>query len=81
LGGKIDEAHYASLEGYIAARVMVEGLRRAGPNLTRVGFLGALEGLRRFDLGDFVVDFGNGRHIGSSFVDLSMIRGNGLFVQ
>jgi ABC-type branched-subunit amino acid transport system substrate-binding protein len=81
LGGKADEAHYASLEGYIAARVMVEGLRRAGQNLTRVGFLGALEGLRRFDLGDFVVDFGNGRHVGSDFVDLSMIRSNGQFVQ
>lgn len=81
LGGKADEAHYASLEGYIAARVTVEGLRRAGQKLSRSAFLGALEGVRRFDLGDFVVDFGNGRHVGSNFVDLSMIRGNGQFVQ
>lgn len=81
LGGNADEAHYASLEGYIAARVMVEGLRRAGRNLTRSALLGALDGMRRFDLGDFVVDYANGKRVGSTFVDLSMIRGNGQFVQ
>lgn len=81
LGGKADEAHYASLEGYIAARVMVEGLRRAGRNLTRNALLGALEGMRRFDLGDFIVDYANGKRVGSTFVDLSMIRGSGQFVQ
>jgi acyl-CoA hydrolase/ABC-type branched-subunit amino acid transport system substrate-binding protein len=32
--------------GYAAAQLVVEGLRRAGPNLTREGFVSALEGLR-----------------------------------
>lgn len=81
LASKGEEPHYASLEGFVAARVMVEGLRRAGQNPTRSSLLGALDGLRRFDLGDFVVDYGNGRHVGSTFVDLSMIRGNGQFIQ
>jgi ABC-type branched-subunit amino acid transport system substrate-binding protein len=81
LGGKPEDAHYASLEGYIAGRVMVEGLRRAGKNLTRSGLISALEGMQQFDLGDFIVDYRNGRHVGSSFIDLSMIRGNGQFVQ
>lgn len=81
LGGKPEDAHYASLEGYMAGRVMVEGLRRAGKNLTRSGLISALEGLQHLDLGDFIVDYRNGRHVGSSFIDLSMIRGNGQFVQ
>jgi len=32
--------------GYAAAQMVVEGLRRAGPELTRDGFITALEGLR-----------------------------------
>jgi len=32
--------------GYAAAQLVVEGLRRAGPQLTRAGFLAALEGIR-----------------------------------
>lgn len=81
LGGKPEDAHYASLEGYMAGRVMVEGLRRAGKNLTRSSLISALEGMQHLDLGDFIVDYRNGRHVGSSFIDLSMIRGNGQFVQ
>ena len=32
--------------GYAAGQLVVEGLRRAGPDLTRAGFVAALEGLR-----------------------------------
>jgi acyl-CoA hydrolase/ABC-type branched-subunit amino acid transport system substrate-binding protein len=32
--------------GYAAAQLVVEGLRRAGPELTRPGFIAALEGIR-----------------------------------
>lgn len=39
------------LEGYINARILVEGLRRAGPDLTREGFVRALESLRDYPLG------------------------------
>jgi ABC-type branched-subunit amino acid transport system substrate-binding protein len=42
---------YPGLEGFINARVIVEALRRAGPNPTRVAFRRALESLRGLDLG------------------------------
>jgi len=42
---------FISLEGFINAKVIVEGLRRAGPNPTRGGFRQALESLRSLDLG------------------------------
>lgn len=75
------EAHYVSLEGYIAARLLVDALRRTGKNPTRSGLLSTLGETRLLDLGDFVIDYSNGRHIGSTHVDLSMIRSNGQFMQ
>ncbi|MGH7278397.1 MAG: ABC transporter substrate-binding protein, partial [Candidatus Rokuibacteriota bacterium] len=42
---------FISLEGFINAKVIVEGLRRAGPAPTRAGLRAALESLRNFDLG------------------------------
>ncbi|MCU0990024.1 MAG: ABC transporter substrate-binding protein, partial [Xanthomonadales bacterium] len=42
---------YASFEGYLAARVLVEGLKRAGKALNREKLVGALESMREYDLG------------------------------
>lgn len=81
LGSKAEEAHHASLEGYIAARVLVEAIRRAGKDLTRSKFLSALESIRRLDLGEYLIDFGNARHVGSTYVDLSILRTGGQFLQ
>ena len=46
-----------SLEGYIAAKVLVEGLKRSGANPNRQSLLAALEGMRSVDLGGFVINF------------------------
>jgi ABC-type branched-subunit amino acid transport system substrate-binding protein len=64
---------FGSLEGYIAARVFVEGLRRAGREPTREGFISALETLREYDLGGFLVTYAPADHNGSRFVDLTVI--------
>ncbi len=69
--------NYSSMEGYVAAKVFVEGLRRAGNNPSREALVNALEGLNRFDLGGFQVSFSAKDHRGSSFVDLSMLTGDG----
>ncbi len=45
------ELGFVSLEGYIAAKIFVEGLRRAGPNPTREGLIDALERLRDLEVG------------------------------
>ncbi len=56
---------FIGLEGFINAKVIVEGLRRAGPNPTRLGFRQALESLRSFDLGiGSPLTFGAERHQG-----------------
>jgi branched-chain amino acid transport system substrate-binding protein len=70
---------YAAMEAYASARVLVEGLRRAGPNLTRDGFVQALESLRHFDLGGFEIDFSATKRTGSRYVELSILTDAGRY--
>lgn len=70
-------ANFASLEGYIVARIVGEGLRRAGKDPQRKDLVRGLESLRRADVGGFMVDFGPGQREGSRFVDLSLIGSDG----
>ncbi|HYE41248.1 MAG TPA: ABC transporter substrate-binding protein [Ramlibacter sp.] len=68
----------AMLEGYAAAKVLVEGLRRAGPNPTRAKLQAALEGLK-FDIGGLEVSYGPDDRTGLDFADLSIIGQDGKF--
>lgn len=77
LGIDAARANFASLEGYIVARVVAEGLRRAGRDPGRRELVRGLESLRRYDLGGFLVDFGPGQREGSRYVDLSLVGGDG----
>ena len=72
---------YAGMEAYCAVKVLVEGLRRSGRDLTRKRFVEALDGMRKVDLGDMVVDYAPNHHTGSTFVELTMIGANGNFVR
>lgn len=67
------EFAYTSLESYIAAKVLVEGLRRAGPQPTREKVLAALDAVKDYDVGGYMVSFSPTNHNGSSFVALSIL--------
>ena len=67
---------YTVLEGYIAAKVMAEGLRRAGPQLTREKLVSALASLQKYDVGNFVVDYSKNR-LGSHFVEVTIVGSSG----
>lgn len=71
---------FTSLEGYIAARTLAEGLRRAGPAATRESLVRALESIQDFDLGDYFINFSAKSHNGSRFVDLTIVSKEGLFL-
>lgn len=75
LGDKF-EPNYSSMEGYVAARTLAEGLRRGG-STNPDALIGALESLRDFNLGGFFVDFGPNKHAGSRFVDLTILTADG----
>jgi len=59
--------------------VLVEGLKRSGKDLTRAGFIKAMEGIRDLDLGDYLVSYSPTNHNGSKYVDITVINKNGVF--
>jgi ABC-type branched-subunit amino acid transport system substrate-binding protein len=75
------EPGFGSLEGYIAAKVVVEALRKAGSNPTRTSFIKAMESLQPYDLGGYTVHFSPSNHNGSTYVDLTMITSDQKFVR
>ncbi|MBS0340349.1 MAG: ABC transporter substrate-binding protein [Proteobacteria bacterium] len=76
--GSGNNINYSSLEGYLAAKVLAEGLRRApGRGASRDGLIGGLESIERQQFGGFDVSFSPKNHVASKFVELSMITGDG----
>jgi branched-chain amino acid transport system substrate-binding protein len=71
------QPNYSSIEGYIAGRVLLEGLRRAGSAVSPEALITGLESMQNFDLGGFFVDFGPRKRVGSSYVDLTILDGTG----
>lgn len=70
----VNELSPASLEGFASAKVLVEGLRRAGPKPTRARVVAALETIRQYDLGGGLeVSYSATDHSGIDFADLSII--------
>ena len=76
-GGNKVQANFSSMEGYMAARLFSEGIRRAGARPTRDTLITGLESLTDFSLGGFNVSFGPNDHVASSFVEVSMLTGDG----
>jgi branched-chain amino acid transport system substrate-binding protein len=71
------QPNYSSIEGYIAGRVVLEGLRRAGASINRETLISGLESIRNLDFGGFFVDFGPNKRVGSTYVDLTILDGAG----
>ncbi len=66
-----------SLESFIAAKMLVEALRRAGPKEpTRESLANALDGMSSFDAGGYTVSFAPNNHNGSSFSEMTVIDKN-----
>ncbi|OGB17606.1 MAG: ABC transporter permease [Burkholderiales bacterium RIFCSPLOWO2_12_67_14] len=69
--------NYSGMEGFVAAKVLVEALKRAGRGVTREGFIDAIDGMKNVNLGGFPVDFGPQKHTGSRFVELTLLTEDG----
>jgi branched-chain amino acid transport system substrate-binding protein len=72
---------YAAMEGFVSAKVLVEGLKRAGRNLSREGFINALESMGHHDLGGMMLSYGPNNHSGSDYVELAIIDKYGRFIR
>lgn len=74
------EPSYHGLDAYVEATVLIEGLRRAGRDLTRAALVNALESMHDFDTGGVVVRYGRGNRTGSTYVDIVMLGREGRLV-
>ena len=66
------------LEGYVSARVLVEGLKRGGAAGSEQ-LVRSLRNMGPLDLGGFVIDFSK-RNVGSPFVDIGVVSVGGRLI-
>lgn len=67
----------SQFEGFVHAKLLVEGLRRAGRNLTTESFIKAMEGAGEIGFGRFVAKYSRESHNGSTYVELAIIDNAG----
>ena len=72
--------NFSALEGFLSAKVLVEGLKRTGRDLNREKFVDTMERMD-VDLGGFHVAYSPKNHAGSKFVDLTIIARDGKFLR
>jgi branched-chain amino acid transport system substrate-binding protein len=66
-----------SLEGYMNAAVLAEGLRRAGGSPTRASVMAGMASIENFDLGGVKINYGRTNREGGQFVDVAVIGSRG----
>jgi branched-chain amino acid transport system substrate-binding protein len=76
-GGNKVQPNFSSMEGFLAAKLFTEGLRRAGSRVTRDSFISGMEAIGEQSFGGFSVSLGPNDHVASSFAELSMLTGDG----
>jgi branched-chain amino acid transport system substrate-binding protein len=69
---KNEQLSYTSLEGFLAAKIAVEALKRGG-DASREAFMKSLETMKDVNWGGFRVSFSTNDHNASSFVELTVL--------
>ena len=75
----LTEISPAMLEGFAGAKVLVEGLRRAGNKPSSESLTQALESMNNYDLGGLRLGYSATDHTGLDYADLSIIGKDGKF--
>jgi ABC-type branched-subunit amino acid transport system substrate-binding protein len=73
-----EQPGFVSLEGFVDAMVLVEGIKRAGSDVTREGLIRAIESIHQLDVGlgpQLKLDFSARDHAGLKAVIPTVIRG------
>lgn len=78
----IKKFSYLGLEGYIAAKVLTEGLNRAGHKITREKLIAALESVndKNYSNAGYQINFSHSNHRGSTYVDMTTVSKEGTIV-
>ncbi|WP_138513752.1 ABC transporter substrate-binding protein [Rhodoferax bucti] len=71
------QANFSSMEGYLSAKVLAEGLRRSGGKGGADALISAMESINGQPFGGFNVNFSKTDHVASTFVEMTMLTGDG----
>lgn len=71
---------YAGIQGFLTAKVFVEGLRRAGRGLSREKLISSLESMNKVDIDGYQISFSPTNHHGSKYVDITVLGKDGRFM-
>jgi hypothetical protein len=66
--------------GWLGAKFIHEAIRRAGPGVDRARLVETINGIGRFDLGDFTLSYAADSRQGSRLVELTLIGRDGRFL-
>jgi branched-chain amino acid transport system substrate-binding protein len=80
-GATTEASSAAGLEGYVSAVVLVEGLRKAGNDISRTSVINGLESIKSLDLGGMKVGYSGTDHEGSDYVEFLIISKSGQLLQ
>lgn len=69
--------NYTNFEQFLGAKVLVEGVRRAGAKPTRAKVMKALESMNDFDLGGVNVGYSPTNRVGARYVEVTVIGSTG----
>jgi branched-chain amino acid transport system substrate-binding protein len=72
---------YASMESFIGAKILVEAIKRTGADPTRQKVISQLNKMDSYDLGGFRVKFSPESHVGSRFVEVTVIGRDGRLIR
>lgn len=75
------ELSYTSLEEFIAAKVLVEGIRRAGAKPTPEKVLASLSSMSSYNAGGLQLSYSKTNRVGGKFVELTVINRYGRLIQ
>ena len=70
--------NFVSLEGFVDAMVLADGIKRAGKGLTREGLIRSIESIHDMDIGlgpQLKLDYGPKEHKGFDHVIPTVVRG------
>lgn len=67
----------SQFEGFVHARLLIEGLKRAGRDLNTTSFINAMEGAGEIAFGRFTTQYSPKSHNGSNYVELAIITSEG----
>jgi branched-chain amino acid transport system substrate-binding protein len=71
------DANYSSFEGYLAAKLMVDALRRTNGRFAPAQVLEGLAAVGNQSYGGFNISLSASDHVASQYVELSMLTGDG----